>query len=117
MATALPQANARLTKIAGPGFSEDAELPATEGATRWEGASDAYVTEKIITSTAQGRLDRLKRTTIIIPGDLRPPVALAQGDAVTYSYAGESFTRRVIDFQAHLLPGVPQTVRIELENA
>lgn len=112
----LPQVNARLKSIVGPGGSEDYDYSGDAGAPKWEGDIGAYVTEKVQTSTAQGRLDRFKRTTVIIPGDLRPPVDLQQGDTLTYDYAGVTFTRKVREFQAHLLAGMPATVRIDVED-
>lgn len=112
----LPQQNARLTAIRGPGFSADADLPATSGEAKWTGVSDAYVTEEQVTSTVSGRLDLFERTALIIPGDLRPPVAIALGDSVTFDYAGFTQTRTVRAVRARLLAGVLQTVRIDLED-
>lgn len=116
MSVALPQRNATLTAITGPGFSTDAELAATEGEAKWTGSADAYVSEKVVTSTAAGRLDLFTKTYVVIPGTLRPAVSLAPGDVLTYTYADQVFTRRVRDFEAHLMAGAPQTVRAYLED-
>lgn len=116
---ALPQVNARLKSIVPPGGSEDYDNPGSAGTPKWAGDIGAYVTESVIQSTSQGRLDRLKRTAIVIPGDLRPAVDLATGDVLTYDYAGLTHSRKVVDFQAHLLPTARAfaTVKVELEDA
>lgn len=112
----LPQVNARLKSIEGGGFTEDYDAPATVGTLKWEGDTGVYVTESVMQSTASGRLDRFKRTTVIIPGNLRPVVDLQSGDMLTYDYAGTEFKRKVVDYQAHMLPGLPQTVKIDVED-
>ncbi len=114
----LPQSNARLLSIVPPNNAEDYDSPGTAGTPKWSGDTDAYITESVIQSTSQGRLDRYKRTSIVIPGDLRPAVDLATGDVVTYSYAGVMFARKVVDFRAAVLPTVRtfSTVKVELED-
>lgn len=112
----LPQSNARLSAITSPGFSAEGDLPATPGEAKWSGSSDAYISEEQVTSTAAGRLDLFAKTVLVIPGDLRPAVNIALGDSVTYDYAGATRTRTVRAVRARLLAGVPQTVRIDLED-
>lgn len=116
MGTRLPQANATLTAIRAPGFSAEGETPATEGTARWTGSADAYVSEEQVTSTVAGRLDLFRKDVLVIPGTLRPAVSIQLGDAVTFSYAGAQQTRIVRAVRARLLNGVPQTVRLDLED-
>lgn len=114
--TVLPQSNATLLEIRGAGFTADADRAATTGTPKWAGAASAYVRERNVVSTAAQRLDRYKRTQLIIPGDLRPAVELQSGDTVIFDYAGAQRTRVVQNFAAQLLGGVPQTIRIELAD-
>jgi hypothetical protein len=113
----LPQANATVTAITGPGFSADSDLPAAPGTPKWTGSADGYVTEEQVTSAAAGRLDLLSKDAIVVPGDLRPAVDIALGDTVTFVYAGAEQTRTVRAVRARLLNGVRQTVKLDLEDA
>lgn len=116
MSTHLPQRNAVLTAITGPGFSADGDQAATTGTAKWSGSSDAYVTEEQVTSTQAGRLDLFQKDAIVIPGDLRPTVEVVLGDAVSFVYAGVEQTRTVRGVRARLLNGARQTVKIDLED-
>jgi hypothetical protein len=112
----LPQWNAQLLRISDQGFTPDADLPETAGATLWEGVSKCTVRERVVVSTAGGRLDQYRRVTLTIPGDLNPSVDIDTGQLVTVFYANSEKSYRVKDYSAALLTGAPKTVRIEVED-
>lgn len=114
--TYLPQANATLLSINGGGASEDYDAVEGADAVKWQGSADAYVKETITGRIEGGVLNKVKDTRLVIPGDLEPPVKLATGNTVTYVYDGVTITRRIFDWDASLLAGVPHpTIRLHLE--
>jgi hypothetical protein len=97
----LPQTNARLLAITGPGSSEDFDRDAgTNGPVKWHGSSDAYYNEKIRVSLSAtpGSITRAKDITLSIPGDLRPSVQIHSGDTVTFLYQGQTLSGKVQDY-------------------
>lgn len=92
----LPITNARLLKItaAGPGGGYRDDPPNT-GAKKWEGNVGAFVEEKVMKKVGAEQVDRVKQTSIVIPGDLRPPIDIETDDLVFYRYRGKEYTRPV----------------------
>jgi hypothetical protein len=108
----IPHRNATLLRISGGGYSPSYRGAEAADPTKWEGKKGAFVSEKVQTTLADRTQTRLKRTYIVIPGDLRPKVELKPGDTITYEYEGSEFKRDVDSFEAHQMKGVPRTVRI-----
>ena len=90
--TPLPIVNATLTKVAAP-TAEDYDTPAGTGSDVWTGEERAYVTEELVEVPGNGRLDVLRKTTIVIPADVGRLVAAEH--TVAYDYDGASHSRRV----------------------
>jgi ribosomal 50S subunit-recycling heat shock protein len=117
----IPQSNARLKQINAPGFSADADLPATTGAAKWQGNIAAYFKETVMTSAAQmtgaGRVDLLRKTYLVVPSDLKPSVTVNIGDVVIFSIRGIDKTRRVREISAPpSIPGIQSTTRLYFED-
>lgn len=85
--------NARFTKVAGGGFSEDFAAAAGDDAARWTGDIEAYVREQVLTDTTGGSVNELKQTVVVIPRNLG--VTVEPEDTVTFERDGEAVTRRV----------------------
>jgi hypothetical protein len=128
MSTRLPQSNVNLVSIQTPGHAADYDRPPGPDVVKWDGSVGAYLQEKIVRNLGQsegGKLDRVRQSTLIIPGDLSPRIDLSENDTVTYRYqdgASKSWltaTRVVQAIATPLapLPGLPTTVRISLTDA
>lgn len=110
----LPQTNARLISITTDGTSEDWDEPAgPAGPAKWSGNEDAYVTEKIRTNfpTGAGALGKRKDMQIRVSGNLRDttgaPVTINTGDIITFEWRGVTHARRVMDWEAPMMPSLP----------
>lgn len=124
MSFTLPQVNAELTTVAGQGYTED--YGSSEGAdtAKWTGTLDAYFSESVVRSTAQGSLDLLRQTVLILPAAVLDVIAgeagqdaIEQGDSLTFTHKGASHTRKVRDLRAVELAGHLGTVKVWLEDA
>lgn len=91
----LPIVNSRLLEIRGGGTTPSYRAAAGPDLVKWKGNVGSFCEEKVIRSTAQGSLDRFKQTSLVIPGDLRPPVEIKTGDTVKYRYQKKDFEREV----------------------
>lgn len=91
----LPITNARLLKISSAGDSGGYRDEPGLGSKKWEGNVGAFVEEKVMKTVQGEQLNRVKQTSIVIPGDLRPPVDIETDDAVTYKYRGKTYIRPV----------------------
>lgn len=111
----LPQSNAALTLIAQPGGSEDYDTDASAGPTRWAGTTRAYVlaeTERVSSGTDS---TVLVTRTLILPATLASVVS--QGDILTVvPDIGTPLTVAARQIRVAKIPGVPGTIRIELED-
>jgi hypothetical protein len=107
-----------LMSIVSPGFSEDYDRSATTGTPRWQGASGAYVQERLRSYFNQnGGSNRVQQVTVFIDADLPLSTPLQEGDTITYNYRGKNFTCTVQDMAAPELPGVASYVKVALEKA
>jgi hypothetical protein len=105
--------NGVLTKITGPGTSEDFDVPAGVGAQRWAGAVDITIRRDPIVEVRNGQtLDVVRTTRIEIPYDVGR--LIEQGDTLTYLYEEREWARAVDDITRVPLTG---RVRVELEPA
>lgn len=92
MTAKLPPINAALTEVRSPDSTDDYTGEViSEGEVRWSGDAPAYMTEKVIVETAQGNVDQLIVTRIVIPSTIE----VRNGDLLTYAKNGESATRTV----------------------
>lgn len=87
-----PIVNATVTSVTAPTI-EDYDTPAGAGTSVWAGSGRAYVTEELVEVPGNGRLDILRKTTIVIPSDIGALVAAEH--TIAYTYAGASHSRRV----------------------
>lgn len=68
--TRLPARNATLTRVAGAGYSEDYDQPASPDTPRWEGAADALLAERVEETVNGRQVDELRVSTVVVPFDL-----------------------------------------------
>lgn len=99
MSSALAQHNARLTKIAGGGFSEDGSFTAGSDTARWTGSVLAHVTETTLEQVDGNGLNQVKETRVLIPSTVN--VVPATGDTVTYTLNGTEYNRDVQQVEDH----------------
>jgi hypothetical protein len=109
---ALPVANATLTQITGPGYSEDYDEAATSGTVKWSGSVGAYIVEQVKTAVAATGLARVKTTYVVVPADVASDVDA--GDSLTFQRDGATHTRVVWDTEIHEVAG---TARLHLQDA
>lgn len=109
--TPLPIINATVTSVAAPSV-EDYDTPAGAGSSVWAGAEQAYVTEELVEVPGNGRLDVLRKTTIVIPADIGRLIHAAH--TVTYDYDGSTHSRKV---QSTSVVAELGRARIALEDA
>lgn len=109
--TPLPIVNATVTAVTAP-VVEDYDTPAGSGSSVWAGLERAYVTEELVEVPGDGRLDVLRKTTIVIPSDIGRLVRAAH--TVTYDYDGSTYTRKV---QSTSVVAELGRARIALEDA
>lgn len=128
MTTTLPQSNVRLTLVQTPGHSGDYDRPPGSPVTKWQGSVGAYLQEKIVRnlgSTAGSEANRIRQSTLIIPGDLVPRIDLGESDLITYAFQDGATrnwltTTRIVETIATALapqPGLPTDVHISLIDA
>lgn len=86
-----PIVNATLTKVAAPTI-EDYDTPEGTGSDVWTGSERAYVIDELVEIPGNGRLDVLRKTTIVIPSDIGELVSAEH--ALTFTYAGATHVRR-----------------------
>lgn len=109
----LVYANATLTRITAPGTADDYDIPGTPGADRWAGSVGVTVRrDPIVEVQANQALNVVRSTRMEIPYDVGS--VIEHNDALTYTYEGETVTRRVDDVTRAQLVG---RVRVELEDA
>ena len=115
--TVLPQRNAKLTAIKAQAKQATYGSPATQGADKWTGEVGAYIQERIVTNIANDIQNRTKRTTIWIPGDLRPPLTIEPGDRVVGEFDGVAFNVEILNVTAPKGPvGTPRYCKLELRD-
>lgn len=110
MAAPLPIINATLTKVAAP-LVEDYDTPSGTGTDVWTGSENAYVIEELVEVPGNGRLDVLRKTSIVIPSDIGRLVQAAH--TVTYDYDGSTHNRKVQATSVHAPVG---RARLALED-
>lgn len=109
----LVYANAVLTKITATGTTADYDVPASAGADRWTGSVDVTIRRDPIVETIGGeRLDVVRTTRMEVPYEVG--VLIQHDDTLTYSYEGQTWSRKVDDITHAELTG---RVRVELEPA
>lgn len=111
----LPQTNATLTEVAGPGLAEDYDTVATVGTAKWTGRAAAYYSER------SDRVEQSDTSSIVVTRALIVSAGLkvewSQGDTLTFTYRNSPVTGQVRAVERHQLPGVPNgTVRLTLED-
>lgn len=114
----LPQSNARVTAILAPGPSEDYNETGGSGVPKWQGSREAYVLEQWKTnySQSEGGLKRNKIVTMYIPADMVRGFSLLTGDTITYTFNGDTTSRRIQDVTPNIYPGHPlQTYKLNLD--
>ncbi len=104
-----PVTNARLTLVAGGGFTEDYGLPEGADTTRWTGDVGAYVTDRVLEQVNGNSADQVRVTRLTIPANLG--LEVNTGDSVTWSQYGTVRTRRVRNIEDHTVTG---TIRLNL---
>lgn len=114
----LPQTNARLTLIAGGGFTEDYDDADAADTAKWQGDADAYFSERVLNTV--GDADTIvKRSYLIIPSDLLPALSVEVEDTLTFVFADTTLTRKVAEIVDARLVGVPGggSTRLYLKDA
>ena len=91
MTVKLPPVNAQVTAVRGPGIPEDYDTAAEAGTVKWTGSAPASATEQVLMETAQGRLDQLMVSRLVIPSY----IDVQTGDEVTFTKGPQTATRRV----------------------
>jgi hypothetical protein len=100
--TALAQHNARLTKIAGGGVSEDYDQPEGSQPAKWTGDIEATVVERAVEEISTGRADQVNLTHLLVSNAL----TVVPDDELTYFYRGTAVTRTVREVQRHDVLGL-----------
>jgi hypothetical protein len=113
----LPQTNARLTKVAGGGTSEDYDVPEGADDAKWEGDADAYYQEKRERVSAGGDTDLVLRRALIVETDLG--IDFEEGDTVAFTLSVGDRTGKVQVIERRELAGMGPlaTTRLTLEVA
>lgn len=111
----LPITNARLLEIRDAGSSGGYRDEDTTGPVKWTGRVGALVEEKVMRNTQGQTLNRLKQTSLVIPGDLKPPFDIETDDEVTYLYRGDTYTRKVQMHEAFIGVG-PKIVELFFQD-
>jgi hypothetical protein len=105
--------NATLTQIAAPGTSDDYDVTATTGTARWTGSVGVTIRrDPIIEIQTNQALNVVRTTRMEVPFDIGS--VIQHNDALTYTYEGQTLTRRVDDITRAREVG---RVRVELEPA
>jgi hypothetical protein len=105
--------NATLTRIAAPGTSDDYDVAGTPGTARWTGSVGVTIRrDPIVEVQGAQALNVIRTTRMEVPYDIGS--VIEHNDAVTYTYEGETWTRRVDDITRAREVG---RVRVELEDA
>lgn len=91
----LPITNSRLLKITASGGGGGYRDDPPDGSKKWEGNVGAFVEEKILRSLVGETLNRVKQTSLVMPGDIRPPIEIETGDVIKYRYRGKEYDRAV----------------------
>lgn len=107
----IPVANATLTAISGGGLAEDYDTPASAGSARWTGSVGAYVVDELVRAVSPGRVDELRKTSIVLPAGIARKAQ--RGDALTFTYQGVDQTRTVGDIRITEVVG---TARLTFED-
>lgn len=106
-----PLVNATVTRIAAT-RAEDYDQPAGEGAARWSGTAVAYLSDELVEDAADGRVDVLRKSTIVVPAHVA--TAAQTGDTITFAYAGATQTRAI---QSILIDSFLGRARLALDDA
>lgn len=110
----LPQVNATITAIAPDGTTPDYDHPGGEGAPRWQGREDAYLSERT------ERVQNADRSAVVVARILIVSTdagfTVEQGDTVYLEVDGEPISGEVRAVARRKIPGVPGTYRIALED-
>ena len=111
----LPQTNATLTAVTGPGSAEDYDRPATDGPVKWAGSERVYLLEQTSREDGQSATTVVETRTLIVSDALG--VAWSEGDTVTVARVGEPpVTVPVRAVAPRRVPGLPGTVALTLED-
>lgn len=108
----LAATNATLLRVEGGGTSEDYDTPAGGDAVRWESDVGAYVVDELVRSTAPGRVDEIRKTSLVVPA--RVGRMVRRGDTIVFRYQGTDHQRAARDVRVTEIAG---TARIALEDA
>lgn len=113
----LPHRNALLTRVQGSGSTDTWEA-AVAGGDKWSGSVDAYYSEERERRTDGSGSDVVVTRSLVIENG-RPPVEIAIGDLVFFTFRGAEVAGSVRQVERRELPiaGVTATTRLTLEDA
>jgi hypothetical protein len=110
-----PLTNATLTRVQQGGGAEDyTNAAAAAGADKWAGSQPVFVSDRAVSEEAADRSSVAVERTIAV--DDAVAVAWARGDAVTYTYQGQTQTGEVRDVKTTTAAGLPGVVRLALRD-
>lgn len=105
--------NATLTQIATAGISDDYDVAGSAGSARWTGSVGVTIRrDPIVEIQGNEALNVVRTTRMEIPFDIGS--VIEHNDALTYTFEGQTLTRRVDDITRAREVG---RVRVELEAA
>jgi hypothetical protein len=108
----VPVANATLTAISGGSTAEDYDTPAGAPTAKWTGSVGVYVVDELVRAVSPGRVDELRKTSIVLPAALARNVK--RSDTLTFRYQGAAQTRTARDVR---ITEIARTARVTFEDA
>lgn len=109
-----PQTNSALIQISSDGQSDDWDVTQATGSAVWSGSADAYVQEKIRTNFSQsaGALVKTKDLQIVL--DMPFAGRINTGHVLSFTWRGQTISRRVMEYNGADMGGVPNYRRFHL---
>lgn len=109
----LPQTNVNVTLVRAPGQTDDYDEAATPGTMKWQGVEGAYLQERTerIQAGTDSRIvvSRVLITPIELPIDRGDSLIIQRPDGTPQVVTARAVAR-------HELPGVPGTIRLQLDD-
>jgi hypothetical protein len=103
--------NCSLTKVAGPRTTEESGVSESNGPTKWQGISGAFVEDRRLQLLASEEVTRSTVTVLTVD----PVADVEPGDYVTYTYRGASLTRLVAEVAPEELSATLVALELALE--
>lgn len=106
--------NATLTRVQGPGFSDDYDDAATTGADKWTGTEEVFYRTSAERIDAGGSSDVIVGRSLVVSDEL--DVDFAIGDTLSWTYRDVPQTAKVRRVAPTTAPGLAGVVRLVIED-